>query len=337
MMPCCLNPDLVQIEVIDGRCKFRKGQRFSLAELIPKDQCVTAVHTSLPYGLTFEQGGWFRWEKDKRMVTALCPCIDTPVALDVKTNGRVCVHIRTKRGCRKYSDGDNFGIGCCNLLLSIYPIAFLDKVCVDASCSGCELGRIKVKITKGRDNPKEMCDFASIPEAIETVGWKRTCKYHKRKGQRFASERLLPYGMCPFAYHSAYPSALSLLYGGLCRKKPSVELWCPGHKNAIRMRVSASKRPLAAVFNLAEKAFRLLGIPQDMIDNNVKIEVIGAEGECPQGIAAGQSFDFNTSDRRELCPASFYGLLAFIVSGKGGTMRCPSEACAIRYRIKDVP
>lgn len=185
------------------------------------------------------------------------------------------------------------------------------------------------------------CDFYKHKglknTCIKVVGWKRSCRYHKKIGQKIAFEDIVPKNFCIFAYHAIYPYALSLLYDGRSNKK--VVVYCPASKNSILMEIIAYPRKLKSFYNLAEKCLRLIGYPHDIIDKIVKIRVVGIKGKCPRGITKGDEFEFNINNKSELCPASFSTLLPFIlaklVNPKDNTIiQCPADACKIRYNIK---
>ena len=106
------------------------------------------------------------------------------------------------------------------------------------------------------------------------------------------------------------------------------------------MEVSTIPRKFKHLYNAAEKSFRLIGKPQDIIDKNVNIKVLEVNGKCPINIVKGDKFRFNIDDKQELCPASFNLLLPFILSklanqNENMVLQCPSDACRIRYKIEN--
>ena len=193
----------------------------------------------------------------------------------------------------------------------------------------------------------EPCDFyknGKLKDAkIRVVGWKRSCRYHRKIGQELPFKKIVPDGFCIFAYHTLYPHALSLLYdGGNPDKK--LEVFCPASKNSIVMSVTAHPRRLGFLYNLAEKILRIACMPQDIIDKRVKIEVIDVKGKCPIGIEKGSCFEFNIGDKLELCPASFNTILPFLLAKLSNptndasiecpAIQCPADACRIQYEIE---
>lgn len=185
------------------------------------------------------------------------------------------------------------------------------------------------------------CDFYKDNRlkntCVRVADWRRSCRYHRKIGQKLNFKKIVPKNFCIFAYHAIYPYALSLLYDGKrpCKK---VEVCCPASKDSILMEISANPRKLKHLYNLTEKCFRLIGKPQDIIDKTVKIKVFGVKGKCPININKGDEFRFNIIDKLELCPASFNSLLPFILSKLTNPeediiIQCPSDACRIRYII----
>ena len=72
-----------------------------------------------------------------------------------------------------------------------------------------------------------MCICNDIDKAditIKTAVMKKICKYHKKKGQEFHINEIVPRGMCFEAFSIAYPSALALLYNANA-KTPGCNKW----------------------------------------------------------------------------------------------------------------
>lgn len=165
-------------------------------------------------------------------------------------------------------------------------------------------------------------DFKNIK--IKVVGWRRSCRYHKKIGQII--ERVIPNNFCLFAYHSLYPYALSMLYDG---KSNNVKVYCPASK--VLIEINSYPRKFKSLFNLAEKFFRFIGMPQDILDKEVRIKIL--KSSCPKGIKENDVFKFNIKSKIELCPASFNMLLPFMLNKSNSIVQCPADACRIRYKI----
>lgn len=201
----------------------------------------------------------------------------------------------------------------------------------------------KSKMGEDKKKIESLCDFyrtRSFDEfLVKVVGWKRSCRYHRKIGQILNFENIVPKDFCIFAYHSVYSYILSLLYDGKVRNNNGlVKVFCPGTDSYICMDIQTKKRKFVGVYNLAEKCFRMIGMPQDIIDKEVDINVSDVKGVCPKNIKKGSVFKFNIADQLELCPASFNTMLPFIMSKLGNSkknimVQCPSEACKIKYKI----
>ena len=85
-MKCDLDLSSIKLEVISASdcCKhYKAGDVFSLGELIPKNECLLALQEVFPYRLTFDKGGYFKWEDDKDSVVTQCPNTQKAVAIRV--------------------------------------------------------------------------------------------------------------------------------------------------------------------------------------------------------------------------------------------------------------
>jgi uncharacterized repeat protein (TIGR04076 family) len=152
--------------------------------------------------------------------------------------------------------------------------------------------------------------------------------------------------MCPHAYMVAYPYALALLYDAkfpgaeytvtgknALTPESSVIISCPCTDNRITLRIRI-QYTFPLLLRLLKKAairtLQTLGIDAEYPDKNVILDVVSVNGQCPQGMQKGKSYLFNIKDRKELCPASFYGAYPLFLraAARGGecgeiSVHCP--------------
>lgn len=171
-----------------------------------------------------------------------------------------------------------------------------------------------------------ICELTLRDTELRTGPFCRTCRYHKEQDRSFHPGDLFPRGFCPHAYRAAYPYALALLYnarfpaedgGG---RAGSVRIRCPGSDGYIEMNLSTEHLYPKLLRTLKDAAIWLLqklNIPAEYPDKNVFLEVCRVEGNCRYDLKPGNKFKFNLFDRKELCPASFYGLYPILVSRTG--------------------
>ncbi len=186
-----------------------------------------------------------------------------------------------------------------------------------------------------------MCICNDIDKAditIKTAVMKKICKYHKREGQEFHINEIVPRGMCFEAFSIAYPSALALLYNANM-KSPGCNKWkieqketglnkaeqkegeitfqCPSQRNKVIFRMERREKLPFVIKKLkhgAEAVFKKFFFPVDKVhlEHDVSIKVVSVEGSCPQGHKIGDEYFLNTQDTEVLCPASFNSIYPFI-------------------------
>jgi uncharacterized repeat protein (TIGR04076 family) len=60
------------------------GKEVTLDKIFPADLCPTLMHVAIPYIITFQKGGYFKWRKDIHTVEAQCPNSSVLVAFEIK-------------------------------------------------------------------------------------------------------------------------------------------------------------------------------------------------------------------------------------------------------------
>lgn len=191
-----------------------------------------------------------------------------------------------------------------------------------------------------------MCLCHDIDKAditIKTVVMKKICKYHKKQGQEFHINEIVPRGMCFEAFSVAYPSALALLYNAdgqkdgqkygcaalgnktdtsldtslSADKKNTLFFECPSTKNKVIFQMERREKLPFLVKKLkhaVETVFKIFFFPIDKVhlEHDVSMKVVKVEGDCPHGHKVGNKYFLNTQDTEVLCPASFNSLYPFI-------------------------
>ncbi len=75
---------------------------------------------------------------------------------------------------------------------------------------------------------------------LEIISQKGTCAFGHKAGQQFDVSRATPEGLCPGAYHSAYPAIFALLVGGQPpweKEKGTAHIACPDPFNGVVMKI----------------------------------------------------------------------------------------------------
>lgn len=184
---------------------------------------------------------------------------------------------------------------------------------------------------------------------VRVVDFGAPCLFFRKRGEEFAVDELIPEGVCPDLFFHIYPQYLSLLYDGqpLNARTGSREavVCCPGIEGKTVWRVQKVRLLLSPLINLAEKFFRLIGMPKDLFDKKIVIDLLKTEGTCPRGYSGNVVFSFNQLSplwkRRYFCPALFYTVYPFLVATAGKAMReesmlrvqCPADGSAIVIEI----
>ena len=63
---------------------YSEGKSYRLKDLIPEGHCYELLHSLLPYLLTFENEGWFKWERTRDRVIVCCPAVEANVCVELK-------------------------------------------------------------------------------------------------------------------------------------------------------------------------------------------------------------------------------------------------------------
>lgn len=151
----CHNKDMC-FETVEAcaSCKlYRKGETYRLSNLIPQGHCYEMLHTLIPYIVSFEHGGWFKWEKDKDTVIVCCPHVDNNACVRIRkmTEGEIINFeyeiIGVKGDCPFYKAGETYRIdrtGFSGLCWKLFNILFpYLKTSLAGKCVTCGEGTEK--------------------------------------------------------------------------------------------------------------------------------------------------------------------------------------------------
>ena len=126
---------------------YNSGESYRLQDLIPEGHCYELLHSLLPYLATFENEGWFKWERTRDRVTVCCPAVEANVCVELKKLTSEKPHnfeyqITEVRGsCDYYKTGmtgqikqDDFRRLCRHLYNIIFPYIKTDHSGVTITC-----------------------------------------------------------------------------------------------------------------------------------------------------------------------------------------------------------
>ena len=162
-------------------------------------------------------------------------------------------------------------------------------------------------------------------------------------------DEIAPPGLCPEAFHIAYPYCLGLLYGADFGFGNTVTVKCPLPCGGIIMRIESLpiKSPVKKIYNKIKWLINVCGYPADYIDKIIKIKVIKKGEACPYNYEESKYFELNTGDGCGICPASFdaiYPSICGILKGaeSGGLCKgkkvlglCPDHRVNVGYDLID--
>lgn len=170
--------------------------------------------------------------------------------------------------------------------------------------------------------------------SIKTKKLGKLCKYHKRAAQIYDSENIIK-NFCPHAFYTAYPHCLALLYNGRFAKN-KIYLHCPCNDGIVfeARHYPAWNIALSLIYKFLKWLTEKISFPLDIEDWHIKLTVVKNKGGCPQNYQVGQIYEFNIRRLEELCPASFYQLYPFFISGDNKkVLHCPDHQ-GMSYLIK---
>lgn len=173
----------------------------------------------------------------------------------------------------------------------------------------------------------EFCSFNNPQVSLITKKFGKICKYHKRAGQKYSANDIIK-DFCFDAFYTAYPYCLAFLYNAKFPHKNNITLSCPQQKGVVFTleRLRRWNPLVVLLLKLLKKASKQFSYPLDIEDHQVKLTVIENNGSCPKAYQPGKSYEFNIRQLDQLCPASFYQLYPFIVSGlKNIKLHCPDH------------
>ena len=139
---------------------YKENETYRIKDLIPKGHCYELLHSLLPYLLTFEKGGWFKWERTRDKVVVCCPAVQDNVCVELKklSSGKPYrFHykiINIKGKCPYYSLGstqeireEDFSGLCRSLFNVVFPHIKSSQLGVTVTC-GRDNGESRFELIK---------------------------------------------------------------------------------------------------------------------------------------------------------------------------------------------
>jgi len=170
---------------------------------------------------------------------------------------------------------------------------------------------------------RRICSLNFNEFFLKTAPFKRNCRYHKKQGQEFSSEKMFPKNFCPHLYAQAYSFSLALLYNAKFNGKQIFDLVCP--EKLVKLTLEAKYTlilPIRIFKKIILNFLQKLGIVKEFPDKRIILKITQSSN-CPLKLVKGQSFLFNIWKRDELCPASFYTSYPLLMSGEKTSFHCP--------------
>jgi uncharacterized repeat protein (TIGR04076 family) len=155
----------VEVLSVSGQCKWRHelGQRFTGNAMTPGGICPYIYHNMVPYRLTLEQGGYFKWRTDRKSVEVLCPNPDGKVNVKLAHDGggKMSCRVLSVEGhcCAGYRKGTDLPLEsspdlCPLAFVSLFPdlLSFLGEASVPEAEVSCPstFGQVRFRIRKQR-------------------------------------------------------------------------------------------------------------------------------------------------------------------------------------------
>lgn len=168
-----------------------------------------------------------------------------------------------------------------------------------------------------------VCQIKPDSIFLKTAPFKRSCRYHRKQGQTYKEDNLIPRNFCPQAYAKIYPQAFSILYGPDLK---SEKILCPNKKFPVEFSLTSTYSLPSVVRRLKRFSLSFLnkiGVATEFPEKKISIEVKKTNKKCPKNFKTGDTFTFNIWRKNELCPASFYAMFPFYLKGSIPSFHCP--------------
>lgn len=331
---CNVNPDAFTVE--------RDGEAWPLARLTGQS-CPALLYVAIPYMMAMRKGVRFPWEKDGDAVKVTCPAghVDFELRKDRGSGFRITV-LQKNGKCKKHTTNETitFSINPDDaalfneIFLFLFMVSDGNKIILPSNV----LVSRKDAGNKQAARENTACDVQADLEAknicLHVEGMKRPCAFHRRI-KAGPIEQLVPRGLCPLAYHAAYPTLLDLLYSNGSRD--AVPILCPGTRARVNFIVERKKRWIKPFLDIFSSFLSRVPVRLDIIKYRVLLKVISIDGKCTQRLKKGDTFLLR--DSRCLCPSSFYSLFPAMLSRTGEkssppcTCTCTSVPCHVMYKI----
>ncbi|NMC06135.1 MAG: hypothetical protein GYA24_13045 [Candidatus Lokiarchaeota archaeon] len=335
---CDVDPGALTVE--------KDGKAWPLVPLTGQS-CPALLYVAIPYLMAMRNGVRFPWEKDDNAVKVTCPAGHVDFELRKDRGGGFRITVLHQDGkCRKHAVNEAIPFSIKPDDAAIFNEIFLFSFMVSDGNKIILPGNVIVsrKDAGNKQDAREntACDArADLEKAnicLHVEGMKRSCAFHRSIKAR-PIEQLVPRGLCPLAYHAAYPTLLDLIYANESRE--AVPMYCPGTHARVKFIVERKKRWIKPFLDILDFFLSRTPVRLDIIKYRVLLKVMSIDGTCTQHLKTGDRFLLR--DSQCLCPSSFYSLFPAMLSRSRGnssspcTCTCTSVPCHVTYKIQGIP
>lgn len=171
---------------------------------------------------------------------------------------------------------------------------------------------------------KLLKQLESEKKSLEVSELFATCRYHKKKLERFEYGNIFKGFKCLELFHAVYPKVLALMYGANFLEEELVML-CPHYKNTVTVRLYG--KPVKSVTSrFLNKVKQLLHPlrPMDIVNCVVYVEILSVEGQCFARYEKGNKFEIYHIGT--ICPQALYSVFPGVLLCKeDNACQCPSN------------
>ncbi|WP_035236358.1 hypothetical protein [Desulfobacter vibrioformis] len=179
-----------------------------------------------------------------------------------------------------------------------------------------------------------MCEkysiYASAP-AFELYDITRSCRFHKKKGERYSWKEMMQDFGCLELFQVFYPAFLAAMYQSDLPETEQV-IRCPSAQNSVTIELVeyAPESFFRRGLNLVKQVIRPIR-PSDFMLKDIGYRVLSVKGICPCGLSVGE--DIRPPFTKGACPAWMYSMLVKkSLAPDAESYRCPSDANFVSFR-----
>ncbi len=179
-----------------------------------------------------------------------------------------------------------------------------------------------------------MCDVLNFMEenkrSLQITKLPAKCRYHRSQDKKYRHNDYLKNFNCLELFHSVYPRALALMYGGVLQSDDLL-LRCPNIDNGVTARILA--KPVNGLMGLGNriKSFLRFLRPMDIVDSIVSVEIKSVMGNCRAGYTVGD--ELTIDHLGTMCPQALYSALpTLLLSNDNESCQCPSNVNMVTFQ-----